>query len=59
MLKLYGNVVDIKHYDPGTAILNLPVTHGWGPYCSTGVTFYHTGIMDLNFCSAAELVTIF
>jgi len=48
-----------KHYDLGTAILNLPVTHGWGPYCSSGVTFYHTGIRDLNFSSAAELVTIF
>jgi hypothetical protein len=59
MFKLYGNVVDITHYDLGTAILNPPVTHGWGPYCSSGVTFYHNGIRDLNFSSAAELVIIF
>lgn len=59
MSKLYGNVAHIKHYGLGAAILNLPVTHGWGPYCSSGVTFYHTGITDLNFSSAAELVTIF
>jgi hypothetical protein len=59
MSKLYGNVAHIKHYGLETAILNLPVTHGWGTYRSSGVTFYHTVNRDLNFSSAAELVTIF